>query len=216
VRRASLHLAVVISAVALFLALPILDFGAISARNQLSRLETGKVSAEDFDYAALRWEFGDAGRRALARLTKSDNAVIAKLAGEARAQTARVWGTRAVSEFDVRVQPANPALERLVRDWLRANPWGCSETCVALDLGPVAGGKRRIALVNGPGYQTVELPTSDPYVEVARPAPRVTLRPDSKVEIRTLSRRYIVVDGQPIGQPLEDTAIALDGPPPPR
>ena len=48
-RRANLHLAVVISAVALFLALPILDFGAISARQQLGRLESGKVSAKEFD-----------------------------------------------------------------------------------------------------------------------------------------------------------------------
>ena len=44
------------------LALPLVDFGGISARQQVARLNAGEVSAEDFDYAALRWEFGDAGR----------------------------------------------------------------------------------------------------------------------------------------------------------
>ena len=77
-RKANLNLAVGVSALALFLALPILDFGAISASNQLSRLKSGAVSAEDFDYYALRWDFGDAGREALAGLTESDNPEVAK------------------------------------------------------------------------------------------------------------------------------------------
>lgn len=217
-RRANLHLAVVISMVALFLALPILDFGAISARNQLARLENGRVSAEDFDYAALRWEFGDAGRRALARLARSENAGIARLAREARAQTERTWSTfPRPSQIDLRVQPADPALERLVRGYLRANPWPCPASCVALDLGRASDGRRRVAIVNGPGYVDLVLPTDAPHVEVAPPAPNVTLRADSKVEVRAIERRYIVVDGQPIGQPLADTATAtandLEGPP---
>ena len=45
-RRANLHLAALICVVAFILALPILDFGAISARNQIARLESGAVSAE--------------------------------------------------------------------------------------------------------------------------------------------------------------------------
>ena len=30
---------------------------------------------------------------------------------------------------------ADPALEQMARDWLRQNPWACSETCVVLELG---------------------------------------------------------------------------------
>jgi len=212
-RRANLHLAVLIGMIALFLALPILDFGAISARQQIGRLESGKVAADKFDYDALRWDFGDAGRRALGRLAKSENATVAKLAREARAQTTRMWGATPVSEIDLRVEPADPALEKLVRDWLRANPWACYQTCVALDLGPAPGGKRRVAVVNGPGYQVAVLPADVPHVDVALPAPRVNLRPDSTVEVRTVAKRYIVVDGQSIGQPLDDAPSALDGPP---
>src|SRR5690606_14796109 len=87
VRQANLHLAVAVCGAASVLALPIFDFGAISARNQVARLEAGKVTPDNFDYAALRWDFGDAGRTALARLAKSGNAKVAELAGAALAQS---------------------------------------------------------------------------------------------------------------------------------
>lgn len=213
VRRANLHLAVGISVVALFLALPIIDFGAIAARNQVARLEAGKVSADEFDYAALRWDFGNAGRRALAKLEGSANPDVARLAREARRQTQRIWpGTPVPAKVDLRIQPANPELEKQVRDWLRANPWGCSERCVVLDLGPAAGGKRRVAIVTGPGYQTVDLP-SDGAVVGTKQAAEVELKADSKVEVRTLPRRYITVDGVPIGQPLDDSRVEAPRPP---
>lgn len=213
VRRANLHLAVGISVVALFLALPILDFGAIAARNQVARLEAGKVSADEFDYAALRWDFGNAGRGALAKLEGSANPDVARLAREARRQTQRIYpGTPVPSRVDLRIQPANPELEKQVRDWLRANPWGCSERCVVLDLGPAANGKRRVAIVTGPGYQTVDLPSDGAVVE-AKPASEVELKADSKVEVRTLPRRYITVDGVPVGQPLDDSRVEAPRPP---
>lgn len=215
VRRANLHLAAAISAVALLLALPILDFGAIAARNQLARLESGAVSAEDFDYTALRWDFGDAGRRALARLEKSSNPTVAKLAKEAREQKARVWrGYPTPAELDLRVVPADPALERMVKDYLRANPWPCADKCVAYELARYTDGRRRVALIQGSTYVDVTLPTAQPYVEAAPAARRVILLPDSKIEVRTIPRRYITVDGVPIGQPLDDTRV--EGPPPPR
>jgi len=49
-------------------------------------------------------------------------------------------------------------------------------------------------------------------VEVA-PTSDVTLRPDSKVEVQTLPRRYITVDGVPIGQPLDDSKVEAPRPP---
>ncbi len=212
VRRANLHLAVVICGVALFLALPILDFGAISARQQLARLESGAVSAEDFDYEALRWDFGAAGRRALAKLERSSDPVIAKLAREARTRTMRAYRYGPVEDYTLRVQSTDSALERLVRDYIRANPWTCQEHCVALDLGAAAGGKRRTVIVSGGGYSEVALPFDPmaPEVAPARPA-GPTLRPASKVEVRNVTRRQIFVDGKPIGPALEDTP--LEGPP---
>jgi hypothetical protein len=45
-REANFYLAVASCGLALFLALPILDFGTISAGNQLHRLESGKVKPD--------------------------------------------------------------------------------------------------------------------------------------------------------------------------
>ena len=217
VRRANLHLAVVISGVALFLALPILDFGAISARHQLARLQSGVVSAEDFDYEALRWDFGAAGRRALARLERSGNPIIAKLAREARQRKARIYPYGPAEDFVLRVQPADPIFERMVRDYIRSNPWSCVKHCVALDLGAVEGGKRRAAIVTGGGYAEARLPY-DPAVPAEAPAPRAmpTLGKASTVEVRTVSRRQIFVDGKPLGSPLEDAPTPVEVKPPPR
>ncbi|MGX7896693.1 DUF4153 domain-containing protein [Tsuneonella sp. HG222] len=210
-RRANLHLAAAICVVAFVLALPIFDFGAISARNQVARLQSGSVSAEDFDYAALRWDFGDAGRRALARLERSGNAKVAELAALARKQTARQYGYqgertfRTESEIDVRVQPDEPALRKLVIDHLRGNSYLCDEFCIALDLGPGKdAGQREVAFVQNGRYQRVSLPSGvlEPRTEVA-PAASATFGRDSTVEVRTLPRRYIVVDGRPVGETLD-------------
>ena len=216
VRRANLHLAVVICGVALFLALPILDFGAISARQQLARLQSGAVSAEDFDYEALRWDFGAAGKRALARLERSRNPTVAKLAREARTRTMRAYRYGPVEDYTLRLQPADPALERLVRDYIRANPWACQQHCVALDLGAASEGKRRVAIVSGSGFSEVALPFDPmaPEVAPARPgAPKLT--PASRVEVRNVARRQIFVDGRPLGPTIEDDA-PLEGRPPRR
>jgi hypothetical protein len=88
-RRANLNLAAGLSVVALFLALPILDFGSISAANQLARLERGAVKPEEFDFDALKWEFGKAGEKALAKLAASGNAEVAKLAKMAQTRLDR-------------------------------------------------------------------------------------------------------------------------------
>ena len=215
VRRANLHLAVLICGVALFLALPILDFGAIGARQQLARLSSGAVSAEDFDYDALRWDFGAAGRRALARLERSGNPAIARLAREARARKARLYPYGPAEDFVLRAQPADPAFERMARDYIRSNPWSCVKRCLALDLGPGDGGKRRVAIVAGAGYAEATLPFDPTAPQVARPTRSgPTLGPDSSVDVRTVSRRQIFVDGRPLDPPLDDAP--LEAPPPRR
>lgn len=84
-RETNLRLAAGVCVLALLLSLPLFDFGAISTRNQLARLESGAVSAEEFDYAALRWDFGNAGRKALADLAKRPDKAISEPARLAQA-----------------------------------------------------------------------------------------------------------------------------------
>lgn len=206
--------------VALFLALPILDFGTISAGNQLHRLESGNVTPDKFDFAALRWDFGDAGRRALARLTKSPNARVAELAQTALDQKQRVYlgegpGVRTDSDFALRVQPDDPALRQMVLTYLKTNSYLCQNSCVAVDLGPLPNGHRKVALVQGSGFTEVDLSASGGNELVNAPdVPE--LKPGSTVEVREVRRRYIFVDGKPLGLPLGIDASPLDGARPPR
>jgi len=219
-RKSTFHLGLVVCSLALVLALPILDFGAISTRNQVARLQSGKVPADRFDFAALRWDFGESGRRALTRLARSGNESIAEMAEAALVQTERTYPGyaepfRGDEDFVLSVQPDSPALRRLVLDYLKGNPWQCQERCVALDLGDSTEG-RRVAIVQGAGYQVVLLKPGQARVppEVAPAA--ILLEEDSTVEIRELPARYIFIDGKPLAKPLDEPTAALEGPPLPR
>lgn len=70
VRPLNVVLALGICAVASLLATPLINFGAISTRDQLARLESGRVKPDEFDWAALRFDFGPKGREAISRLAR--------------------------------------------------------------------------------------------------------------------------------------------------
>lgn len=76
VRQANLVLACAVCVLGLLLATPLINFNAISTRDQVARLESGKTNVEKFDWRALAFDFGKPGRDALARLKNSGNAVI--------------------------------------------------------------------------------------------------------------------------------------------
>jgi len=214
-RRANLNLAVGVSVVALFLALPVLDFGAISAANQVSRLERGTVSAKDFDYDALRWDFGDAGRKALAGLARSGDPAVAKRAKEALARKDRPWHWPAEDDrrderlANIHFRFEDPALREAVRGFVRDAPYRCTEPCVALDLGRYADGAPHLALVEGQQVTHlrrsaegvwVEAPVQPSRIDRKQAGPKGTT---PQVEVRPYAGRQIYVDGQPVGNPFE-------------
>jgi hypothetical protein len=207
VRRANLYLAAGTCILALILALPLVDFGGVSARSQIARLDAGRVSAEDFDYTALRWDFGDAGRRALGRMAERDG-VVGEKATEAVAQTSRPYTSwpmgRQPDQGELRVQPDDPALREMVEDYLQGVPWICTEACIAVDLGINPQGQREVALVQGYSYERVVVGQA-PAAPVAAPA--VTAGPpfdaNATVEVREESNRYIYVHGKRVGGPLD-------------
>jgi hypothetical protein len=85
VRPLNLALAFIVCGVALVLATPIVSFNAISTRDQVGRLESGKVKPDQFDWRALAFDFGQPGRNALKKLQASRNAAIRAKAVEADA-----------------------------------------------------------------------------------------------------------------------------------
>src|SRR5690606_39109521 len=206
-RAANFRLALGGCVLALLLALPILDFGAISTRNQVARLESGKVTPERFDFTALRWDFGDAGRKALARLGKSGDAKIAELAQAASRQSERAYATfdqanKTRADFKLRVQPDDAELRALVLDDLVANPHECGERCVALTVGAADGGGVLVAIVQGSGYRLRVLQAGKPGADAPEAAgPPTSLKDDSVVQIG--EARFISIDGKPVGPPLD-------------
>ena len=219
VRSANMHLAVATCVLAFILALPLFDFGAISARNQIARLESGEVTVDEFDFDALRWDFGDAGREALERLAKSDDAEAAELAAGALAQEARTYrdaerGTERNERLaNLRMQFEDETLRRHVESHVRASPWRCDNPCVALDAGPGDNGRRRVALVEDGRIAWEEFDLAQPADPAAVTAAREAAirgefdapdqRAGSQVEIREWSGRRVYIDGQPAGDPFE-------------
>jgi hypothetical protein len=84
-------LAVGLCGLALFLALPILDFGAISARSQMARLESGKVGPAQFDWAAMAFDFGPSGRAKLQQVAQAGTPEVRAMAVTALKADER-WG----------------------------------------------------------------------------------------------------------------------------
>jgi hypothetical protein len=113
---------------------------------------------------------------------------------------------RAASDFALRVQPDDPALRQAVLNYLKANSYQCEDSCVALDQGPLPNGERKVVLVQNSGFTELVLTTSGAAQELGPGAKALgtTLKPDSKVEVRTVSKRYVFVDGEPMAEPLDD------------
>ncbi len=219
VREANMQLAVGTCVFAFILALPLFDFGAVSAKNQIARLEAGKVALDDFDFDALRWDFGEAGRKALDRLAGSDDAEVADLASDALAQKTRIYRHPEGSDerkdrlANLRIQFEDEALRERVERHVRATPWRCVESCVALELTASDNGGRTVLFVeNGHTIrEEFEIGDADDADGVTRPAEGVAVDqppvPDqtaeSTVEIREWSGRRVYIDGTPVGDPFE-------------
>lgn len=216
-RQANLHLAVLTCALALILALPIFSFGAISANNQIARLESGAVSAEDFDFVALRWDFGDAGRKALAELAKSEDADVARLASDAQKQKDRpYYGTSVREQREIaknsQVEVSDEAIAAAVRAFIATGSYQCREGCRAVEVGQVEAGPV-IAVIADLDVQLLvyesEKDAVIPYwqkdgqlVETGAYETRKFDR-NGTVELRSYEGRQLYVDGEPVGQPFE-------------
>lgn len=217
-RRANLHLAVLGCVLALIVALPLFDFGAISARSQIARLQAGKVSVQDFDYAALRWDFGEGGRKALRGMEGNATGDLAFRVKEALVQKERPYSYReapddkAERRANIRLEFSDPDLRRRATDAVLAAQWQCQSACAVLDLGEPETGKRKLALIQGTGVQLFTLDLTQPAGSEANSGlglardegvGRTPLKKDSTVEVRPYSGRQIYVDGKSMGEPFD-------------
>ena len=209
-------LAIGLCGLALFLALPILDFGSISANSQLARLESGKIKAEEFDWAAMGFDFGPAGRRALERIAASGPPAQRQLASTALNSKERYRVEAAArnveqqANIETRVRLLSPDVELTptVRQRL-AEFGGCKEEtpCPVLRV----DADRLLVVWQGADKSTVaslvELkrdPADIDYGARARDlSPKVDDLQKAKIEIRTIERKQAFIDGKPVGDPFE-------------
>lgn len=210
-RPLQVKIALGVVGLAAFLALPIVDFGTISAKSQLARLESGRVKPAEFDWAAMAFDFGTSGRKALQSLdVASQTAEIRQAAAKAldiknRYDLASEMPSPAADPKTIRVVGNDITLDDAI---LRAigSERDCSSDvrCVAIRLDD-----KRIVLVtqnakNGYVFVRQIAPPTDPVADVSNPTnDTATNIATAPVQIRTVTRRQVFVDGKPVGDLFE-------------
>lgn len=135
---------------------PIADPARLSVNSQVKRLEAGKVSAEKFDYAFLRFDAGRYGREALDRLKRSRDPKIAQRAKEMGALDSRPIAQPEKPDFGgVKVFPAGAKLPQsfVSQTWDAETRGSC--------IGPGSQCKALIFDMDGDGTDEVLLGVSD-------------------------------------------------------
>jgi hypothetical protein len=211
-------LAVGLCGLALFLALPIVDFGAISARSQLARLENAKVSPEEFDWTAMAFDFGPEGRERLAEIARSGPAAQRELAGLAL-KTENRWElsreTRIVErqvDIEQRVRLLSPDIQwsdELRRRVSSQNECEEQSRCalIWLDAGTLMlvstyGPDRYVSAAIIDLKEPLPADKSPPMVGVATYETEQIKGIDlatAKFDVREVTVRQVHVDGKPIG-----------------
>ena len=219
-RRTNVVLAIGICALALVLALPIVNFGALSARDQIARLERGKVTPDRFDWAAMRFDFGPAGRRALERLARSGPAALRTKAAAALNAESR-WAIAATEVTPAKQRRRNPPRLLVTPAGARApeplaeavaTTGACTvETCRLEVLGPTRAVLLSAACATCPAEVTLFERRPDGLWTSPNRATQPTLRgisaagglPEGRIEVREVARRQVFVDGKPVGTPFD-------------
>lgn len=228
VRPANLALACATCAAALVLATPLVGFNAISTRDQVARLESGKVSAEDFDWRALAFDFGAPGREALKKFQQSRNAAIRERAAQA-AQADTRWQvdaetpSRATAAKRIRVLPAGlPPLPDALLDRLAKSGCGAREQggCTVLLVAPDHAIVLRDSCFSDRSLCTShwelrlsegEWSESGAMMVTVREDPGYAARAEAQhkayaagqIDVRPVQRRQVFVGGQPVGEAFE-------------
>jgi hypothetical protein len=220
VRPLQQKLAIGLMLVATFLALPIVDFGAISTRDQLARLESGAVKPERFDWAAMAFDFGPDGRTALERIAKSTNKKRADAAKIALAAKSR-WDLNNDSDGEmldpidqrVRVIPADRPLTPEILVQLGSEGLCREPTCIVMWRG-----EDRLAIIgryrNGGDLESFWLKRGKDGKEWVRSygsqdEARESREDDTDlkkavVTIEPVTMQQLTVDGKPVGVPFKE------------
>ena len=151
------NIAVAVLTVGVILALfsPLADPARLSVADQVKRLESGKVTINQFDFDFLRFDSGKAGLAALAKLSASQDEAIAGQARLAQRRSGPVLPRDAEVKDRVPIIEVWPAGSELPKDFIVAvslsDPrHGCKTTtdCLATAIDLDGDGAKEILLAN--------------------------------------------------------------------
>ncbi|PHY17947.1 DUF4153 domain-containing protein [Caulobacter sp. BP25] len=163
--RTNLVMAAVSVLLLIALFTPIADPARLSVASQVKRLESGKVSAETFDFQFLRFDSGRYGRQALEHLKTSRDPATASKSKEVSAQSGRASSTQEIDwRPDWTKTTVYPSGARLP-DSFKAQHWDdreslCldpSSTCPALVLDIDKDGVDEILLQWGSQFDVFQM-----------------------------------------------------------
>ena len=213
-------LAIGVCGLALFLALPIVDFGAISTRSQLARLDSGSVEAAKFDWKALAFDFGPSGRAALAKIARAAAGDARKLASEAL-KSDSPYAVEQATELEEKtdnleqyIRIASPDIrmtDALRRELARRSYCESAKQCVLFRADP-----HRLILVSASGIPAYlgtqviderQLSASSNATSVGattnRPSADGIDLDRAQTEVREVRLKLVYVNGQAVGDPFE-------------
>ena len=202
----NVRMAVGVAALALLLAVPLVDFGAISTRSQLARLEDGSLYPYIFDWDALATEFGPAGRRALEGIVKSGKSEQWQAAAEALNPEAFASAQDRSLPLRIEIAPADAKVPAsFVKALINANVCSvglCQAWKTAPDEIVVAGFRSRRATHDDVrDYTAFKLKGEERWILATRSTG--TRDFDVSVEVVPVTRRQLVIGGKPVGDPFE-------------
>jgi Domain of unknown function (DUF4153) len=222
IRPANIKIALGVCALAIFLALPILDFGAVSAKDQIARFKTGVTKATEFDWEAMAFDFGPSGRTALKQLemngtTEQRKSAKAALASDDRwtvENQVKAYNTNAYTR-NFSYQPEGRSLDEIDKRDLISDGQ-CKYACRIIWLDNnrilVVGKRYESGDVDVVHYQrsvsskpednkrskwTQDYSGNPSYGDAMPPD---NLKPDARVELRSVEMQQVYVNGAPVGQ----------------
>jgi len=208
-------LAIGLCGLALFLALPILDFGAISTRSQIARLESGKVTANEFDWAALKYDFGPVGLAELKRFAASGKSEERKLASAVLRLDNRYEVERAV-EADKRAEKLETFVEVgspdiVLTEGLRRNIANLRECGAHMKCKLFRLDEHRLILLTANNFTNGLDRLILDERKLHGVAEKTYPQPDAKgldmsqvtIEVRDVPTKQVFVNGQAVGDPFE-------------
>lgn len=232
-RTANLRLALALCGVALLLSTPLLSFGAISTRDQIARLESGRTSLQKFDWTALRFDFGPPGKAALDRLAKSGaTPAIRSLAATAVSSNNR-WAAqesveqrRQLDTLDARLvmRPAKLPLPGDLRErvsllcgqeksclLIYAQPYD-EAIVVSARFGSIEASRIEKGVAGWaepkPAAQTPSQIAAERAQMSAATARRQAALQRGDVDVREVRRRQVFIGGEPVGDLLPEAPAA--------